>query len=142
MSTGTTQAKPELFKVAARRTPSTEKPPAVRQETSSASPVDNAETILPSAGDSAGILATSPEARRQEQRTKAIVRENASNRLKALKREKAKESKHYINVPLDFATKRALENAAHEHGIKMAEIVRDAMRVYLRSAGYLPGGDD
>ena len=88
------------------------------------------------------MLAASPEERHKEKRARAAERESTASRLKAMKRKKERETKHYVNVPLDYETKRALENAAHEHGLKMAEIVRDAMKVYLRDAGYLDGDNE
>lgn len=84
-----------------------------------------------------GLLSTSPQERRRQAIQQAIEREDAASRLRNLKKSKERESRHFINIPLDWDTKKALENAAHEHGLKMTVIVRDALSLYLREAGYL-----
>lgn len=136
--------KPDIFKVAARRSSSPNNPTALPEAT--LQPQAVVDTDLPPSSiakdDSLGLETKMPETRSVEPRAVTNRSGNAGNRLMALKRAKVKEARHYINVALDFDTKRALETAAHEHGIKMAEIVRDAMGVYLRSAGYLPKNED
>lgn len=84
-----------------------------------------------------GLLSKPAEVRCQENLEQSIEQQSITARLRAMRRAKANVSKHYINVPLDFDTKQALAAAAHDHDIKMAEIVRDALDFYLRSAGYL-----
>lgn len=85
-----------------------------------------------------GLLSKPPQERREQAIQDAIEREDAASRLRNLKKAKSRESRHFINIPLDWDTKKALEDAAHEHGLKMTVIVRDALSLYLREAGYLP----
>jgi hypothetical protein len=81
----------------------------------------------------------SEEARQERQAREETRRMNAAgsrNRLRNLARAKTREVKHFVNVPLDPDTKARLERAAHENGLKMTTIMRDAIQTDLSEAGY------
>ncbi|KAB2766129.1 ribbon-helix-helix protein, CopG family [Brucella anthropi] len=63
-------------------------------------------------------------------------REDSRNRLRELRKARERESKHFVNVSLDYETKRRLEKAAHDNGLKMTVILRDAIDQYLKDNGY------
>lgn len=77
-----------------------------------------------------------PEERRTNDTKEANQREDSRNRLRQLRRDRERESKHFVNVSLDYDTKRRLEKAAHENGLKMSVILRDAIDQYLTENGY------
>lgn len=77
-----------------------------------------------------------PEERRTNDTKEANKREDSRNRLRQLRRDRERESKHFVNVSLDYDTKRRLEKAAHENGLKMSVILRDAIDQYLTENGY------
>lgn len=77
-----------------------------------------------------------PEERRKNDTQQANQREDSRNRLRELRQNRERESKHFVNVSLDYDTKRRLEKAAHENGLKMAVILRDAIDQYLTANGY------
>lgn len=77
-----------------------------------------------------------PEERRKSDTQQANHREDSRNRLRELRQNRERESKHFVNVSLDYDTKRRLEKAAHENGLKMSVILRDAIDQYLTENGY------
>lgn len=77
-----------------------------------------------------------PEERRKNDTQQANQREDSRNRLRELRRNRERESKHFVNVSLDYDTKRRLEKAAHDNGLKMTVILRDAIDQYLTANGY------
>jgi hypothetical protein len=68
--------------------------------------------------------------------TRRVEAQDSQNRLRNLARKKTRMAKHFVNVPLDAETKQRLERAAHENGIKMTVIMKDAIATYLSEAGY------
>lgn len=81
-------------------------------------------------------LETTPEQHRASAVENANRREDSRNRLRELRKSRERESKHFVNVSLDYETKRRLENAAHDNGLKMTVILRDAIDQYLKDNGY------
>ena len=81
-------------------------------------------------------LETTPEQHRASAIETANRREDSRNRLRELRKSRERESKHFVNVSLDYETKRRLENAAHDNGLKMTVILRDAIDQYLKDNGY------
>ncbi len=81
-------------------------------------------------------LETTPEQHRASAIENANRREDSRNRLRELRKARERESKHFVNVSLDYETKRRLENAAHDNGLKMTVILRDAIDQYLKDNGY------
>ncbi|MBA8862502.1 hypothetical protein FHW19_004248 [Ochrobactrum anthropi] len=77
-----------------------------------------------------------PDERRANDTQQANQREDSRNRLRELRRNRERESKHFVNVSLDYDTKRRLEKAAHDNGLKMSVILRDAIDQYLTENGY------
>ncbi len=77
-----------------------------------------------------------PDERRKNDTQQANQREDSRNRLRDLRQDRQRESKHFVNVSLDYDTKRRLEKAAHENGLKMSVILRDAIDQYLTENGY------
>ncbi|MBC2887662.1 hypothetical protein H7Q97_19995 [Ochrobactrum sp. CM-21-5] len=65
-----------------------------------------------------------------------MQREDSRNRLRDLRKSRERESKHFVNVPLDYDTKRRLERAAHDNDLKMTVIMRAAIDEYLTNNGY------
>jgi hypothetical protein len=85
----------------------------------------------------AARIAPATETERRERVTKrALEQENSRNRLRDLKRARERESKHFVNVPLDYDTKKRLERAAYENDLKMTVIMKAAIDQYLRDNGY------
>lgn len=89
----------------------------------------------PTAKHSDLILPT-PDARRERASAKALEQEASRLRLHQLKQNRARESKHFVNTPLDYDTKKRLERAASENDIKMTVIVKAAIDQFLRDNGY------
>ncbi len=82
------------------------------------------------------VIAPTEEARRERATTRALQREESRVRLRDLKRARDRESKHYVNCPLDYDTKKRLEKAALENDVKMTVIMKAAIDQYLRDNGY------
>ncbi|RWM09732.1 MAG: hypothetical protein EOR72_25770 [Mesorhizobium sp.] len=78
----------------------------------------------------------SPDERKEAVSKRALVQEQARTRLRDLKRAQARESKHFVNVPLDYETKMRLQKAALENDLKMTVIMKAAIDQYLRDNGY------
>lgn len=82
------------------------------------------------------VIAPTEEVRRERATTRALQREDSRVRLRDLKRARDRESKHYVNCPLDYDTKKRLEKAALENDVKMTVIMKAAIDQYLRDNGY------
>lgn len=78
----------------------------------------------------------SEEARRERSVSKALQREESRVRLRDLKRARDRESKHYVNCPLNYETKKRLERASFENDVKMTKIMQAAIDQYLKDNGY------
>lgn len=82
------------------------------------------------------LISPDEEVRRERTTTRALRQEASRVRLQDLKQTKARESKHFVNCPLDFDTKQRLARAAVENEIKMTVIIKTAIDQYLRDNGY------
>ncbi|MFA1626959.1 hypothetical protein ACDY96_30780 [Rhizobium mongolense] len=82
------------------------------------------------------LIAPTAEARRERAVSKALQREDSRVRLRDLKRARDRESKHYVNCPLDYETKKRLEKAALENDVKMTVIMKAAIDQFLKDNGY------
>ncbi|XOK15651.1 hypothetical protein ACI6PO_27850 (plasmid) [Agrobacterium tumefaciens] len=82
------------------------------------------------------LIAPTEEARRERTVSKALQREDSRVRLRDLKRARDRESKHYVNCPLDYETKKRLEKAAIENDVKMTVIMKAAIDQFLKDNGY------
>lgn len=82
------------------------------------------------------LIAPTVEERRDRATTRALQREDSRVRLRDLKRARDRESKHYVNCPLDYDTKKRLEKAALENDVKMTVIMKAAIDQYLKDNGY------
>lgn len=78
----------------------------------------------------------SAEERRETSVQRALDQEKARTRLRDLKRAQTRESKHFVNVPLDYETKMRLQKASFENDLKMTVIMKAAIDQYLRDNGY------
>lgn len=78
----------------------------------------------------------SEEERKEASVQRALDQERARTRLRDLKRAQARESKHFVNVPLDYETKMRLQKASFENDLKMTVIMKAAIDQYLRDNGY------
>jgi len=82
------------------------------------------------------LIAPTQEARRERATTRALQREDSRVRLRDLKRARDRESKHYVNCPLDYDTKMRLQKAAIENDVKMTDIMKAAIDQFLKDNGY------
>ncbi|WP_426289741.1 hypothetical protein ACN9MC_35135 (plasmid) [Ensifer adhaerens] len=85
---------------------------------------------------SSRLIAPTEEARRERSVSKALQREDSRVRLRDLKRTRDRESKHYVNCPLNYETKKRLERASFENDVKMTKIMQAAIDQYLTDNGY------
>ena len=92
------------------------------------------ETTRPQ--QAAKLPRASDEERRDRATRRAIEREDSRNALARLRRTRERESKHFVNVPLDYSTKKRLEKAAHDNDLKMTQIMREAIDNFLTENGY------
>ncbi|NRQ18900.1 hypothetical protein [Ensifer sesbaniae] len=125
------------FAVAPRRSRPVD--PAAKQDDPSAEgPAEQAAAPLNAEADqpSNRLLAPTEEARRERSVSKALQREDSRVRLRDLKRARGRESKHYVNCPLDYETKKRLEKASFENDVKMTVIMKAAIDQYLKDNGY------
>ena len=83
-----------------------------------------------------GLIAPTEEARRERATMRALQREDSRVRLRDLKRARDRESKHYVNCPLDYDTKMRLQKAAIENDVKMTVIMKAAIDQFLKDNGY------
>ncbi|BCH62672.1 hypothetical protein RvVAT039_pl11840 (plasmid) [Agrobacterium vitis] len=97
---------------------------------------DRAETKPPPEQRAGNLISPDEEVRRERTTTRALRQEASRVRLQDLKQTKARESKHFVNCPLDFDTKQRLARAAVENEIKMTVIIKTAIDQYLRDNGY------
>lgn len=133
------------FPVAPRRqrAPSSDNPaaePAAKRDPPRQSDGDKANSITAAEGRQEprpqNVILPTPEARRERATAKALEQEESRVRLHHLKQSKARESKHFVNCPLDYETKKRLERAASENDVKMTVIVKAAIDQFLRDNGY------
>lgn len=104
---------------------------AIQTETKAEPPVEAPTMAKP------GLLTEQArEERAVRDETRRVEAQDSQNRLRNLARKKTRMAKHFVNVPLDAETKQRLERAAHENGIKMTVIMKDAIATYLSEAGY------
>ncbi|WP_457578681.1 hypothetical protein [Ensifer adhaerens] len=82
------------------------------------------------------LIAPTEESRRERSVSKALQREDSRVRLRDLKRAHDRESKHYVNCPLNYETKKRLERASFENDVKMTKIMQAAIDQYLKDNGY------
>ncbi|MDW9477148.1 hypothetical protein [Sinorhizobium meliloti] len=82
------------------------------------------------------LISPTEEARRERATTRALQREDSRIRLRDLKRARDRESKHYVNCPLDYDTKTRLQKAALENDVKMTVIMKAAIDQFLKDNGY------
>jgi hypothetical protein len=82
------------------------------------------------------LISSDPEAQRARSDERHLASQDGIHRLRSLRRQQAREAQRFINVPLEPELKRRLNRAATENEVKMAAIVRDAIRKYLEEAGY------
>lgn len=82
------------------------------------------------------LLSTDEETRRERAESRALRQEDSRLRLQDLKQTKARESKHFVNCPLNYDTKQRLMRAATENNVKMTKIIQTAIDHYLRDNGY------
>ncbi len=85
---------------------------------------------------SSRLIAPTEAARRERSVSKALQREDSRVRLRDLKRARDRESKHYVNCPLNYDTKKRLERASFENDVKMTKIMQAAIDQYLTDNGY------
>ena len=78
----------------------------------------------------------SADERKETSVQRAIDQEKARTRLRDLKRAQTRESKHFVNVPLDYETKMRLQKASFDNDLKMTVIMKAAIDQYLRDNGY------
>lgn len=90
----------------------------------------------PPVSSRSSVILPTPEARQERAANKALEREASRLRLQELKQNRARESKHFVNCPLDYDTKKRLERAASENDVKMTVIVKAAIDQFLRDNGY------
>lgn len=84
----------------------------------------------------AALRKPNTEERRDTSVQRALDQEKARTRLRDLKRAQTRESKHFVNVPLDYETKMRLQKASFENDLKMTVIMKAAIDQYLRDNGY------
>ncbi|RVG00701.1 hypothetical protein CN172_10660 [Sinorhizobium meliloti] len=82
------------------------------------------------------LIAPTQEARRERATARALQREDSRVRLRDLKRARDRESRHYVNCPLDYDTKMRLQKAAIENDVKMTVIMKAAIDQFLKHNGY------
>lgn len=138
------------FPVAPRRSrgnvPNPMSQPAIDHEAENVVPSDHLDQValeqapakVPDvqAPQRSSLILPSPEARRERATNKSLEREASRIRLQELKQNKARESKHFVNCPLDYDTKKRLERAASDNDLKMTVIVKAAIDQFLKDNGY------
>lgn len=115
--------------------PVSERPPeetGVENQHQAPAPDGGVESDRPSSR----LIAQTEEARRERSVSKALQREDSRVRLRDLKRARDRESKHYVNCPLNYETKKRLERASFENDVKMTKIMQAAIDQYLTDNGY------
>lgn len=106
--------------------PEPSQPPDVPLETGNAKATKQ-RRVLPS---------PSAQERKENSVQRALDQEKTRTRLRDLKRAQVRESKHFVNVPLDYETKMRLQKASFDNDIKMTVIMKAAIDQYLRDNGY------
>jgi hypothetical protein len=113
------------------------KPAELPTETRNANQPQKPAALGPDADQPAnGLIAPTEEARRERATARALQREDSRIRLRDLKRARDRESKHYVNCPLDYDTKMRLQKAAIENDVKMTVIMKAAIDQFLEDNGY------
>ncbi|WP_339073335.1 hypothetical protein [Sinorhizobium meliloti] len=113
------------------------KPAELLTEPRNANQSQDAAPAGPEGGRSVnGLIAPTEEARRERATTRSLQREESRIRLRDLKRARDRESKHYVNCPLDYDTKMRLQKAAIENDVKMTVIMKAAIDQFLKDNGY------
>ena len=126
------------------------KPPAAEQNVEdTATPAETAETpeaapapaqgvndTVPEPKAGAGLITPDENVQRQGATTRALNNETSRQRLKDLKQNKARESKHFVNVPLDYDTKQRLSRASIDNDVKMTVILKPAIDQFLKDNRY------
>lgn len=87
-------------------------------------------------GAPAPLIAATEAERRDRSNAGSLEREDSRKRLSDLKRLRERESKHFVNVPLDDEIKKRLKKAALENDVKMTVIMEAAIDQFLRDNGY------
>ncbi|MDW9418479.1 hypothetical protein GOC56_27780 [Sinorhizobium meliloti] len=111
-------------------------PAELSTETRNAEPSQEPAPLGPADPPANPLIASTQEARRERATTRALQREDSRIRLRDLKRARDRESKHYVNCPLDYDTKTRLQKAALENDVKMTIIMKAAIDQFLKDNGY------
>lgn len=109
---------------------------AVTPSVSMNGPVEAGEGEATRPQQAAKLPRASDDERRDRATRRAIEREDSRNALARLRRGRERESKHFVNVPLNYSTKKRLEKAAHDNDLKMTQIMREAIDNFLTENGY------
>ncbi|CUX72319.1 MULTISPECIES: hypothetical protein [Agrobacterium] len=99
-------------------------------------PAERVEEIVAEPKAAAGLITSDENVQRQRATTRALNNETSRLRLKELKQNKARESKHFVNVPLDYDTKQRLSRASIDNDVKMTVILKAAIDQFLKDNGY------
>jgi hypothetical protein len=118
------------FAVAPRRARNNHVTETLTPERETSDPDQAKQTSAPS------LIAPDSQTRKRRATARVLEQEESRLRLSDLKRARARESKHYVNCPLDYDTKKRLERAASENDLKMTVIIKAAIDQYLRDNGY------
>lgn len=110
--------------------------PAVAPSVSMNGPVEAGKGEATRPQQAARLPRASDDERRERATRRAIEREDSRNAFTRLRRTRERESKHFVNVPLDYSTKKRLEKAAFENDLKMTQIMREAIDNFLTENGY------
>ncbi|WP_246746796.1 hypothetical protein [Agrobacterium burrii] len=105
-------------------------------DTNASAPAPQADAKASPNPKTGRLISADEDVRRERTTTRALRQEASRLRLQDLKQSKARESKHFVNCPLDFDTKQRLARAAVENEIKMTVIIKTAIDQYLRDNGY------
>jgi len=108
----------------------------ISSETSKAPDVPVAAVDIEARKRRPALPKPSTEERKEVSVQRALDQEKARTRLRDLKRAQTRESKHFVNVPLDYETKMRLQKASFDNDLKMTVIMKAAIDQYLRDNGY------
>lgn len=82
------------------------------------------------------LISSDKNVQRMRSTTRALKQEASRLRLQDLKQRKSRESKHFVNCPLDYDTKQRLARASTENDVKMTDIMKAAIKQFLTDSGY------
>ncbi|MCM2294717.1 hypothetical protein NAC44_20530 [Allorhizobium sp. BGMRC 0089] len=82
------------------------------------------------------LISVDKSVQRERSTSRALRQEASRLRFQDLKQKKDRESKHYVNCPLDYDTKQRLAKASIDNQIKMTVIIKAAIDQFLRDNGY------